>query len=474
MITNLPKSLLAKHWQKLSVFIIALFTLSSSYAQPIIPGFTGIGTANGHYYYISNDVYFGVDISTAVTSAYNAIHVIEPGRPVNQVNAAAIVDAAENTFIQNGVLAYNIAHYGGNGKSTFDSWGDRKNVWIGLTDAAAEATFVWSNGQTCTTFRNWNVGEPNNYTGPISNGEDYVQMLIMNPYPYGGGTNDPLGKWNDWFNQNIIGSGGANLGPTKLPVIIEVGPTDCAPVCSLTVSASLAALSCDGPNVIYLGYGAQSVTATSNQVGTTFKWYMVGNAVAVSNTATLTPTQSGVYYVVGTNAGCTASTLGSAAQITVIDIRCDKDGKKPHKVYVCHKLNGTHGNGTIGDNAHTLCVDVDAVPAHLAHGDCLGECPNGNGRSPMPVIEEESNLAFSASVYPNPSKGAFTIQLTGNTSDKVSIRVTDMMGRVIEKRDNLQSNQVIKVGENYGTGLYFIEVSQGTERTQLKLVKASN
>jgi hypothetical protein len=46
-------------------------------------------------------------------------------------------------------------------------------------------------------------------------------------------------------------------------------------------------------------------------------------------------------------------------------------GDPPHhqKVTICHVPPGNPSN------AHTIKVDASAVPAHLAHGDSLGECP---------------------------------------------------------------------------------------------------
>lgn len=41
------------------------------------------------------------------------------------------------------------------------------------------------------------------------------------------------------------------------------------------------------------------------------------------------------------------------------------------KVVICHIPPGNPGN------AHTISVSPNAVPAHLAHGDTLGPCPNG-------------------------------------------------------------------------------------------------
>jgi hypothetical protein len=41
------------------------------------------------------------------------------------------------------------------------------------------------------------------------------------------------------------------------------------------------------------------------------------------------------------------------------------------KVDICHIPPGNP------DNAHTINVSVNAIPAHLAHGDTLGECGSG-------------------------------------------------------------------------------------------------
>jgi hypothetical protein len=53
---------------------------------------------------------------------------------------------------------------------------------------------------------------------------------------------------------------------------------------------------------------------------------------------------------------------------------CPEDGGPPddqyaEKVLICHIPPGNP------ENAHTLSVSVNAVPAHLAHGDTEGPCP---------------------------------------------------------------------------------------------------
>jgi hypothetical protein len=206
--------------------VISLFFLTTAaMAQAPVAGYDYLGSCSGHNYYISQSFVFGNQISVAVADFQSKTVV-----PDNQVYAAAIVNAAENACITSLMLTYNTLKYGGVPLSDFPNWMDTRNAWIGLTDVAMEGTFVWSNGQpNCENYRNWNVDEPNNFAGNASNGEDYTQLLMMKPYPYNSGTNDPLGKWNDWFNQNIMSPDGTVGAPTKLPVIIEVGPAECQP-----------------------------------------------------------------------------------------------------------------------------------------------------------------------------------------------------------------------------------------------------
>lgn len=46
----------------------------------------------------------------------------------------------------------------------------------------------------------------------------------------------------------------------------------------------------------------------------------------------------------------------------------EAQGRGQEKVTICHIPPGNP------DNAHTITVGAPAVPAHLAHGDTLGEC----------------------------------------------------------------------------------------------------
>jgi LPXTG-motif cell wall-anchored protein len=55
-------------------------------------------------------------------------------------------------------------------------------------------------------------------------------------------------------------------------------------------------------------------------------------------------------------------------------------GSGNDKVVICHIPPGNP------DNAHTIVVSENAVPAHLAHGDTLGPCPTYPPRSETLVV----------------------------------------------------------------------------------------
>jgi hypothetical protein len=79
---------------------------------------------------------------------------------------------------------------------------------------------------------------------------------------------------------------------------------------------------------------------------------------------------------------------------------------------------------------------------------------------------------FSVSAYPNPSLSQFTLKISSNnTREAISVRVINQMGQVVEVRNNLVAGQTIQFGNTYRSGAYFVEVIQGKERRQLKLIK---
>ena len=88
----------------------------------------------------------------------------------------------------------------------------------------------------------------------------------------------------------------------------------------------------------------------------------------------------------------------------------------------------------------------------------------------LPIII--SSVAISIQVFPNPTVSVFNLKVeTGNTKDPLILRVIDEAGRIIEMRNNLVAGQTIQFGAAYLPGNYFLQIIQGKNKEQVKLLK---
>jgi large repetitive protein len=79
---------------------------------------------------------------------------------------------------------------------------------------------------------------------------------------------------------------------------------------------------------------------------------------------------------------------------------------------------------------------------------------------------------FQVTATPNPTFSSFNLNITGNNaSGLVNVKVTDILGRVVEAKQNLAPGQTLRIGSEYKPGVYIVQVMQGDTVKQLKLVK---
>lgn len=222
---------------------------------------------------------------------------------------------------------------------------------------------------------------------------------------------------------------------------------------------------------LYIGYGAQSTTLKANVPALngpyTYSWTGTGIGNPTTQSVVFAPADAGSYTftVMATNAyGCKA---GGAITICVKDIRVtDKKGNKDNKkVYICHIPPGNPAN------AHTLEVSTNAVAAHLKHGDKLGTCNQVCGAAARPAITSVEAELFEVQLAPNPSTDYFVLRLkSSDQQTPVSVRVVDALGRTISN-EKIGAATIYKFGETLANGSYFVEVTQGSERKLVRLVK---
>ena len=122
------------------------------------------------------------------------------------------------------------------------------------------------------------------------------------------------------------------------------------------------------------------------------------------------------------------------------------EGIKPgERVPVCH-------------NGNTIYVPVNAVEAHLAHGDCLGEC-RVEKKSERRGLEENMNLKAPFIIYPNPAKEKFTIKFEADdNSDIKRVELTDFYGKLIRSFNVKGSGDLTIYRENLLSGKYYIRL----------------
>lgn len=130
----------------------------------------------------------------------------------------------------------------------------------------------------------------------------------------------------------------------------------------------------------------------------------------------------------------------SATQIVTITI--------PDKINICH-------------NGKLQSVGKLAAIAHIRHGDCIGTCGPG-----------PDYPALKVTASPNPTTSAFQISLKGgNPTQTVSMKAYNVLGGLVEQKQGLQPGSTFKIGQNYKTGLYLVEFTQGLDKEVLLLLK---
>ena len=106
------------------------------------------------------------------------------------------------------------------------------------------------------------------------------------------------------------------------------------------------------------------------------------------------------------------------------------------------------------------------------HGHHRLEAESAAGANVVIMNEEDPERSTLVRVYPNPSTNHFTLNIeTGNSKEKISVRLIDVAGRIMETRNNLSGSQVLKIGNNLKAGLYIAEIRQGNSTRQVKLLK---
>ena len=88
------------------------------------------------------------------------------------------------------------------------------------------------------------------------------------------------------------------------------------------------------------------------------------------------------------------------------------------------------------------------------------------------VVATPQDQQFQIKVMGNPATQFFTVQLNSKQVQlPIAMKVVDVQGRLIEQKNQLQANSTVQFGQNYSAGQYYVEYTQGTQRTVVSLLK---
>ena len=78
---------------------------------------------------------------------------------------------------------------------------------------------------------------------------------------------------------------------------------------------------------------------------------------------------------------------------------------------------------------------------------------------------------FNVKLFPNPTPGDFNIQVITNSNEQIKVRIIDVNGKVVKTSTNMTKGSIMTLTSDLINGIYFVEVTQGKNKTTAKLVK---
>ncbi len=160
---------------------------------------------------------------------------------------------------------------------------------------------------------------------------------------------------------------------------------------------------------LYWGYEPMQCATLQPAVASDAPYEMIWSNGATTNSIEVCFDAPG-RYIVRMN-GVTGCMSTDSVFVNIVDVHC---GNNDEKVAVCHTTPGNPAN------AHTICINADGVPAHLAHGCSLGSCGFG---------DYSGDADLRVSVTPNPFTRDATVIVSSASAQVVRVTVVDAMGR---------------------------------------------
>lgn len=240
-------------------------------------------------------------------------------------------------------------------------------------------------------------------------------------------------------------------------------------------------ITADGPTTFCKG--GTVTLSTSAPGGLSYAWKKGANFIAGETNSAYTPTKTGNYSVLVSNA-C-ESVLSNKISVTVNPkpkadftqgacsggaVLLTRTGTPTTGVTYKWKLNGSNIAGaTNAAYSATVTGSYKVEVTITATG-----CKKTSAAQTVTINCKmgASEPGFIAEAYPNPFGNTVTIKIEGSSSEPITGKLTDFYGRTIREYKNIDPNSSFEINEDLAPGVYFVRLNSANEALQtLKVVK---
>jgi len=152
-------------------------------------------------------------------------------------------------------------------------------------------------------------------------------------------------------------------------------------------------------------------------------------------------------------------------QINTVNYQIYKNGNwlnstKQQYYYSLHMENIIPGQRVpVCHNGHTIYISLNAVDAHLKHGDCLGKCFIEKHINRRDFDDKESIKHTPFTIYPNPASEKITIKFSHDLNNESKrLEITDFYGKLVRSYIITDKSDLTIYKGNLHSGQYYIRL----------------
>ena len=141
------------------------------------------------------------------------------------------------------------------------------------------------------------------------------------------------------------------------------------------------------------------------------------------------------------------------------------------KTFVVAGAKGTGGSNYIGDYSATSSITC-TITGQRSSEPVTTEQLIVKEIPPIPVDLLKSEK-FEAFASPNPSSSSFNLLIKEKRKNLVSVKIIDIVGRVVERHDKVLPNTLFNLGARLAAGSYFIVITQDGQQKAISVIKVN-